>query len=200
LAALYVEEIRAIQSDGPYLLGGACFGAWPAFEIAQQLRAQSQEVALLAILDCAGPDPLYRRLRRPIYRLGYHWEKLTHLRHTERLPYLLQLGRRVLSKAKSTTLEDDKDVENDYRKQIFAAFWSATKAYTPNPYAGRVALFFSREGSSRSFFFPKGGWHGILTGELEVHVVPGDHITFLESPNVLVLAEKMRDCLHSVCY
>src|ERR1700679_3873858 len=51
MAALYVKEIRRARPSGPYLLGGYCLGGTIAYEVAQQLRAQAQEVALLALLD-----------------------------------------------------------------------------------------------------------------------------------------------------
>src|SRR5580698_8234392 len=51
MAALYVKEIRRVQPRGPYFLGGYCLGGTIAYEVAQQLRAQGQEVALLALLD-----------------------------------------------------------------------------------------------------------------------------------------------------
>jgi acyl carrier protein len=51
MAALYVKEIRRVQPTGPYLLGGYCLGGTIAYEVAQQLRAQGQDVALLALLD-----------------------------------------------------------------------------------------------------------------------------------------------------
>src|SRR6202046_1048263 len=51
MAALYVKEIRRERPAGPYLLGGYCLGGTIAYEVAQQLRAQGQEVTLLALFD-----------------------------------------------------------------------------------------------------------------------------------------------------
>ncbi|HEY9151630.1 MAG TPA: beta-ketoacyl synthase N-terminal-like domain-containing protein, partial [Anaerolineales bacterium] len=53
LAARYIEDIRRIQPDGPYLLGGVCFGGPVAFEMAQQLRQQGQQVSFLALIEPA---------------------------------------------------------------------------------------------------------------------------------------------------
>jgi amino acid adenylation domain-containing protein len=55
-AARCLEEVRAVQPHGPYLLAGRCNGATVAFEIAQQLRAAGEEVALLASLDSDPPQ------------------------------------------------------------------------------------------------------------------------------------------------
>ncbi len=51
MAAIYVKAIRRQQPHGPYLIGGYCGGGLIAFEIAQQLRAQDEDIALLALLD-----------------------------------------------------------------------------------------------------------------------------------------------------
>src|SRR6185503_2382423 len=51
MAAHYLEAIRSVQPDGPYLLGGWSMGGVVAYEMAQQLAAQGQQVSLLALLD-----------------------------------------------------------------------------------------------------------------------------------------------------
>jgi phthiocerol/phenolphthiocerol synthesis type-I polyketide synthase E len=51
MATLYVKEIRRVRPKGPYLIGGYCMGGTIAYEVAQQLRAQGHEVALLALFD-----------------------------------------------------------------------------------------------------------------------------------------------------
>lgn len=50
MAAHYVSEIRSVQPHGPYLLGGFCFGGAIAVEMASQLRADGEHVALTALL------------------------------------------------------------------------------------------------------------------------------------------------------
>jgi amino acid adenylation domain-containing protein len=62
LATRYLEEVRGIQPKGPYYLCGLCGGGMVAFEMAQQLKAQGEEVAFLALLDTFSPGP--RRLDR----------------------------------------------------------------------------------------------------------------------------------------
>ena len=66
MAADYVKEIRTFQPDGPYLLVGECVGGVVAYEVARQLEAQGQTVALLALLDADCPrkgDFLRHQLR-----------------------------------------------------------------------------------------------------------------------------------------
>ncbi|HZA25858.1 MAG TPA: alpha/beta fold hydrolase, partial [Dehalococcoidia bacterium] len=51
IAAYNIDALQVIQPQGPYLLGGHSFGAWVAFEMAQQLRKRGHEVARLFSLD-----------------------------------------------------------------------------------------------------------------------------------------------------
>jgi aspartate racemase len=55
MADAYVEEIRAIQPEGPYFLVGECAGGVTAYEAARQLSAQGQEVAMLVLMDVERP-------------------------------------------------------------------------------------------------------------------------------------------------
>ena len=56
MAADYLKQIRGVQPQGPYLIGGFSFGGLVAYEMAQQLRQSGQEVALLVLID---PTPPY---------------------------------------------------------------------------------------------------------------------------------------------
>ena len=55
MAAYYAEAIRRQQARGPYHLGGYCYGGVVAFEVARQLEALGEQVALLAIFEGYAP-------------------------------------------------------------------------------------------------------------------------------------------------
>jgi amino acid adenylation domain-containing protein len=57
MAAEYIAQIRGIQESGPYHLLGLSFGGVLAHEIAVQLQAAGEEVALLGIMDTYPPQP-----------------------------------------------------------------------------------------------------------------------------------------------
>src|SRR5207344_3097549 len=70
MAEKYLREIRQFQPEGPYCLGGYCLGGTIAYEMAQLLRRDGQEVALVALLDTYN----FTRMERP--RLfAYLWQK-----------------------------------------------------------------------------------------------------------------------------
>ena len=67
MAAQMIEFIRREQPASPYLLGGNCFGATVALEIAQQLQAGGERVSLVVLIhpDARTPvNPGVRALRR----------------------------------------------------------------------------------------------------------------------------------------
>jgi aspartate racemase len=55
MAAHYIAQIKMVQPEGPYYLAGLSGGGNVALEMAQQLNAQGQKVALLALFDTYGP-------------------------------------------------------------------------------------------------------------------------------------------------
>jgi len=59
IAMNYVAALQTVQPAGPYLLGGWSMGGLVAYEMARQLLAQDQVVALLALVDSYLPasDP-----------------------------------------------------------------------------------------------------------------------------------------------
>jgi thioesterase domain-containing protein/acyl carrier protein len=67
MAAHYIESIRTVQPEGPYCLAGLSAGGAIAFEMAQQLLAQGQQVALLAMFETYYPG--YPKIMPPIPRL-----------------------------------------------------------------------------------------------------------------------------------
>jgi amino acid adenylation domain-containing protein len=54
MAAHYVQEIRGVRPKGPYLIGGTCTGGAVAYEMAQQLMGQGEQVTL-AIMESWHP-------------------------------------------------------------------------------------------------------------------------------------------------
>ncbi len=55
MAHHYIQALRQVQPEGPYLLGGWSMGGIIAFEMAQQLQRDGHEISLLALLDSHTP-------------------------------------------------------------------------------------------------------------------------------------------------
>jgi amino acid adenylation domain-containing protein len=57
IAEHYIRAVRAVQPEGPYLLGGHSFGGRVAFEMSRALEQMGQTVQQLVLLDCSAPQP-----------------------------------------------------------------------------------------------------------------------------------------------
>jgi aspartate racemase len=163
---------------------GHSFGGVIAFEIAQQLQAQGQEVALLALLDS------YISRRR----------KLLPIRH--RLSNLLKIGfTGVLERVKGGVASKFQRLR--YGRQYLPYLYYLAgethlfEDYAPKAYTARVTLFKAMDEFSVSYSVdsPEVGWNKFVTGSLEIYDVTGDHIGILEEPHVQVLAERLKFCI-----
>src|ERR1700736_4501441 len=76
LARYEIEQIRRYPPHGQYLIAGHCAGGTIAFEVAQQLTAAGQHVALLAIIGSPFPT-MFRRAPLMLHRLAGHARALT---------------------------------------------------------------------------------------------------------------------------
>jgi amino acid adenylation domain-containing protein len=92
-----IDVIRAEQPNGPYLLGGNCFGATLALEIAQQLRTAGEQVRLLVLIH---PDAVarthtgYRVMRRLALMNGVP-EEFNHAEFSSAARYTLRTIREI---------------------------------------------------------------------------------------------------------
>jgi len=182
MASHYLREIRTVQSHGPYYLGGVCFGGWVAYEMAQQLRRQRQEVAFLGLLGT--------------YRVN--WSKRSLALKLLRLPPRESLAH-IFRKARREVLEARANVETLFLrrplKQVRKALDVASHAYVPQPYSGKITLFRASQKSVRDPDDPSSGWGDLAGGGLEIHSVAGDHDTIFMEPELSVLAGQLELCL-----
>ncbi len=216
MATQYVKELRSVQPEGPYLLGGMCLGGMVAFEMAQQLQAQSQEVGLLALMDTGRPpystrqflrlraDRFYRRARAAIFdfvkRPVRHFRRLSRLNPLHWPAYLrdkAKVAKEVTidrSSPRAERLRTSRLMEA-YRAKVDAANQRAMQNYKPQPYRGRITLFLVSQPRIRSFPDPRMGWAELASDGVELHVIPGDHHAMLKEPTVRILAAKLDACL-----
>ena len=71
MAARYIEEVRAVQPQGPYFLGGMCAGGTIAFEMGRQLESSDQTVGAVVIMDAAAPGA-----KRNAFDTTRRWRRL----------------------------------------------------------------------------------------------------------------------------
>jgi thioesterase domain-containing protein/acyl carrier protein len=167
MAADNLARVRNVQTSGPYFLAGHCLGAVVAFEMAQQLVAGDQQVAVLALFwGPPPPAPLTARVRS-------HLERLQRLGMREKVAYLLE-------QARPTGVDDH---------------LRAASGYAPRTYPGRMTVFLSGGSAAEARQDPRRHLAGMAANEVEVVDVPGDRDSMLREPFVQVLAEQLEAVL-----
>jgi thioesterase domain-containing protein len=210
-ASAYLSDLKALQPVGPYFLGGWSSGGIVALEMAQQLRAAGEEVALLVSIDC-GPGPLVReRSVRNIVRqlvnvprwirddlmISRPADVLWRLRR--KIAAGLRRGRAILLRTAEDYAPNVHDVlkfpERAKRWEAFVeTHYQAVLKYVPRPYTGRVTLF---KAQTHPLFWLHDSdvmWRRYAQ-DVEVHVVPGTHLTIARAPNARVLAEQLKGAI-----
>ena len=71
IAASFIKMIRAVQPEGPYLLGGLCKGGVTAYEMARQLERQGEKVDLLIMVGSTGWNSHFRLLHVLVSAIGF---------------------------------------------------------------------------------------------------------------------------------
>ncbi|NEO45068.1 MAG: amino acid adenylation domain-containing protein [Moorea sp. SIO4A3] len=203
MAEFYIKTIREFQPEGPYQIGGWSFGGVVAFEMAQQLVQQGQEVSLLALLDPWVPilldpskkiDNLYMRGVLSRYFGGMfgitnlvNEEELIGLSSEEQIEFIIDKAEKLELFPKEATRE-----QNRRFIDVIIGTLKATYTYKRRPYPGKVTVFRAEEKHPHGID-PQLVWvemYAILdVADLEVVIVPGNHFTFIQDPNLKVLAE-----------
>lgn len=185
MVAHYIQEIQTVQPEGPYLLGGLCIGGIIALEMAQQLRKSSHQVSLVVMAD--SPNPFWTEE-----------EKIE-------LANWLSSQKSIWQKEQINSGFSLQQVENILR--VRAANVQLISSYVPQAYSGRVVHFSALEtiefldemtaqqAKYRHDPMQLNGWNSWVEGGIELHKVPGSHLTFIKEPHVRVLAEKLNACL-----
>ncbi|WP_095989705.1 non-ribosomal peptide synthetase [Cystobacter fuscus] len=201
MARRYVEQVRAVQAEGPYLLGGWSLGGTVAFEMARELRRQGQEVELLVLLDSFAPSEspgpegnealLFAGFAADLARSAGQESRLTpesfeNLSTEERLRALWSHAVEARWLPVGTRLEEVRAVVEVVRANL-----QAVSRYTPEPSAGRVVLLRARDARRGAERDPTHGWGGLVPSGLTVEDVPGDHHGVLRPPHVEHLAERL---------
>ena len=211
IAAHYLSEIRSVQPQGPYFLGGYCFGAVVAFEIAQQLRKLNQGVPLLVLLDPVNPSVGPLSASAPVTsrsstngtslvdEISRHLLNLESLKASEKTHY-------VLERAKGKILSITSPINKILKKMAYEAclalgypiprslhsrymldiYDQAMADYMPEVHPGRLIILKASENCDPD------RWRRLAMERIEIHEIPGDHTNILKGPYVRAWAELVK--------
>ncbi len=205
MAAIYIEDIKTIQAEGPYLLTGYSFGGRVVYEMAQQLMKSDIEVALLAIIDAPAPGG-FQRLPWNEY-LVEHWKNLRAFGidyavrkiSTQFNLRTLQL-RKFINKRDQSKKADTNTAEffKNRLRQIEALHQQVLDNYQFKEYPGTVTLFKSdtKPDNVGDKWEPTLGWQYFAKGGVEIHDIPGTHRNIFNEPNIQIFAKKFSSCIN----
>ena len=173
MAERYLHDIRSIQRHGPYRLCGFSFGGLVAFDIARRLRATSEDVGLLALLDTDFPDCAATFGAQMPARFAFFRDRIhPALQRTRRhLSSLRRLGpaayvQATLSKPAPNT------GPQDHIDSVQAANLRAALDYIPRPYDGTVTYFRATDSASNDD--RRDRWRSVAAS-IDVIPVSGGH-------------------------
>jgi amino acid adenylation domain-containing protein len=219
MVSYYLEEIRSVQPQGPYCLGGYCLGGMLALEAAHQLRAQNEDVDLVVMINTATRNyPVYlygtTKVRRALHsmalRFALEFDNLSHRPRDTMWHYVLARAKRVkdlyqhrikmlwdyLSPPRRRGVQKQSIIYD--LERLAAAIERAEAAYRPKPYGGKVLLLHAKRQPLGILRDPMLGWDGLLTGDVKTQEAPGFRQNMLYEPNVAVLALLIADALQEV--
>ncbi|MDT8857332.1 SDR family NAD(P)-dependent oxidoreductase [Paracoccaceae bacterium Fryx2] len=196
-AADCIAELRQVQPQGPYLLGGFSGGGLTAWEMARQLEDSGEQVAQLVLLDTPIPvRPALSRIDKALIRLAQ-------LR-AQGPRFVLDWARDKRAWRRLQAAGAPEQAEGAFHNAaIEAAFRAAMPGYTLPQRAGPTTLFrppldrrWQVSGGrwvsrAREYVFPDNDLTRFAPA-LEVIEVPGDHDSMVLEPNVRVLAARLR--------
>jgi thioesterase domain-containing protein/acyl carrier protein len=207
MAESYLREIRELQPEGPYYIGGFCMGGQVAFEIAQRLVRDGQQVNLLIVIDSHNFNgvPFQLTLKEKVWHTGqkikFHSSNVMRLDLKSQISYLTIKSRIALRRGmerlhvkmnRLLKLNPHRDVMGPREEFLDDINGRAYFAYLPRVYPGKMTIL--KPQRNYTFFRdPFNGWSEVAAGGLEVIELPVDPGGIFIEPFVQVLAERLRE-------
>ncbi|HXE48000.1 MAG TPA: thioesterase domain-containing protein, partial [Ramlibacter sp.] len=187
IATNYIEQIRRVQTNGPYQIAGFSFGGLIAFEIAQQLQRAGERTSWLCLLDT------YVVQDRPWTAWMAHWgirawRKLGKLQPSQLPGYL---AGRVADSFNSRVERMRQPAATDSMPApllVYEKMLAAMDAYRPQPYDGGPVLYIRAENQIGGYLDALPFWQRVVRGGLTVIEMPGGHLDLLGANAPLVAA------------
>jgi amino acid adenylation domain-containing protein len=210
VAARYIEEIRQVQPNGPYMLGGYCLGGTLALEMARQLIESGESIGLLALIEIYNirsiewPQPFHLRfINRFVLNPYFHLQNLLSAEGAGKLHFFQDKLRVELGRMKvSLHLAWDRF---RHRLHLLPAgapplpkladiYEEALAHYDVKPYPGEITLFLAKHHLA-GFNARLGGWEEVAQAGVRFYPLPISPRASLVEPFVAQLAKLVRTCL-----
>ncbi|AOX02682.1 hypothetical protein BJP34_27465 [Moorena producens PAL-8-15-08-1] len=185
---------------------GWSMGGVIAYEMAQQLQAKNEPVALLTLIDSYAPTLIQMPLEIDqamivnqlaqdlggLYgqELDISHETLRKLEPDEQVLHLFEQSKQ------QGILPSDLEIE------LMRSLWKVLKAnitayyhYKPKAYPGSLLLINASQTSPGVIEDPTHGWGSLVNGDIQTHTITGDHYTIIKAPQVEALTTELNKYL-----
>ena len=177
LAAFYVNIIRKVQPEGPYLLGGASAGSNTSMEIASQLLHANQKVGFLGLLDGWAYYPTHlegKELFESLMMRQYY------IMEQQFLDYEITVPEKLLHLQWRRS-----QINRDYKPPCLDIPLTLFKAKEILPIFATINNSFNH-------------WDNYSTHPIHVEMVAGDHETMFNESNAKILAQKLSELINKI--
>lgn len=200
--------IRGAQPDGPYLLGGYCYGGIVASEASRQLAVQGHDVRLI-LFDVPMPGApslwIYGRLW-----VARGWRKLREQRalnspeaipvanSTGRFESLVNISNSIARRFAWSAVVPIRTLLLRFENRPFIKrflFWAQFEnfpSYLPRPFDVRILHFLSSDEPRPVEAMARYGWRKIARRGIEEQFLPLDHSNILHESNLPAIASTIR--------
>lgn len=210
IAQEYLQEIRKVQPNGPYLVLGGCIGGAVAFELCRQIELTG-ETAYLAMIEgnyitsvrwmreAAQRFSGSRYLREFPRRMSKRFSRV--IKRIMRAPWKTK-GAIVMQTAK--TIADEVDATFYIRSEGFfitpqerfhLQYRKAISRYRPGEFSGDAKLLLSSQYAKRPFVK---NWQRVMRGRFDVEYSPSTHaevLTDFAEPSAMFVKRFYREAL-----
>ncbi|SDT20184.1 amino acid adenylation domain-containing protein [Maribacter dokdonensis] len=206
IASHYNDALLATQPKGPYKLAGYSSGGIIAYEMAKQLMDRGEQISTLALLDTYAYAHYGRNsyLGKKLAFGNYIANKALHvlkqlLLSREGFNYRVGVTKANLKKF-YLRLKKDKntlskmDYDWEYESRIIEHNKVVDK-YHLKPLPIKANLFRIQDVIDYTHDPKNLGWKSYAKNGIEVHYVPGEHLTMFSPPNDKILSKTLQNVL-----
>lgn len=202
MASAYVKEMRKVQPQGPYFLGGYCMGGTIAYEMACQLSEAGEKVALLSLFETynwieAKTGSKFQKFYYYLQKVEFHARNLL---LAENATEFMREKMKVAFSRKGLWLESIRRrlSTGNGTESLLSKIWRVNDAaavnYRPRPYGGKVT-FLCPKRQYAVLGKPEAGWERLAKGGVETHVLDVYPAGMLVEPFVKKTAETLARCI-----
>ena len=198
IAAHYLDGVRAVQPNGPYLLCGFSLGGMIAYEMAVRLTAAGETVQMVGLFDPTPPDVGKRGLALRAYRLLSQVANAQGLRTKAKV--LLGPIARLLPWRKSSALPAAERVSHEAIRLANQARYVEIGFVYDYPVTDLDCVVYMPESHSLWVDYLRRKWQRVVRGSLAIESVPGvkEHADLTRPPYDVRTAQDFAGRVHTI--